>query len=180
MFNNQSKGGRDDSSTFSCGHTCFHACWNTGLEAQTAVFVHQFSDIFNAQGTLKGLLPEQLVAMDCRIMLSNTYHLGNRSFSKDEQQFVQCCMKSFHFNTKILGRVLKSWKQLGVFTSIQKQNHSNSHFKSSISSIFAQMSHAKVYGLAKITPHRLRRFSDGLTPRGLVFLHPIVPLTDIF
>jgi len=30
------------------------------------------------QGTLKGLLPEQLVAMDCRIMLSNTYHLGNR------------------------------------------------------------------------------------------------------
>ena len=72
------------------------------------------------QGTLKGLLPEQLVAMDCRIMLSNTYHLGNRLFSKDEQQFVQC-MKSSHFNTKILGRVLKSWKQLGVFTSIQKQ-----------------------------------------------------------
>ena len=130
------------------------------------------------QGTLKGLLPEQLVAMDCRIMLSNTYHLGNRLFSKDDQHFVHC-MKSSH-KTKILGRVLKSWKQLGVFTSIQKQNHSNSHFKSSISSICAQMSHAKVYGLAKIPPHRLRRFSDGLTPRGLVFLHPIVPLTDIF
>jgi len=30
------------------------------------------------QGTLKGLLPEQLIDMDCRIMLSNTYHLGNR------------------------------------------------------------------------------------------------------
>jgi len=30
------------------------------------------------QGTLKGLLPEQLEAMDCRIMLGNTYHLGNR------------------------------------------------------------------------------------------------------
>ena len=132
------------------------------------------------QGTLKGLLPEQLVAMDCRIMLSNTYHLGNRLFSEEETQLVRCCMKSSPFNTKTLGRVLKSWKQLGVFTSIQKQNHSNSHFKFSISSIFAQMSHAKVYGLAKIPPHRLRRFSDGLTPRGIVFLHPIVPLADIF
>jgi len=30
------------------------------------------------QGTLKGLLPDQLINMDCRIMLSNTYHLGNR------------------------------------------------------------------------------------------------------
>jgi len=30
------------------------------------------------QGTLKGLLPSQLESMDCRIMLSNTYHLGNR------------------------------------------------------------------------------------------------------
>ena len=30
------------------------------------------------QGTLKGLLPEQMEELDCRIMLSNTYHLGNR------------------------------------------------------------------------------------------------------
>ena len=30
------------------------------------------------QGTLKGFLPEQLEAMDCRIILGNTYHLGNR------------------------------------------------------------------------------------------------------
>jgi len=30
------------------------------------------------QGTLKGLLPSQLCELDCRIMLSNTYHLGNR------------------------------------------------------------------------------------------------------
>lgn len=30
------------------------------------------------QGTLKGLLPQQLERMDCRIMLSNTYHLGTR------------------------------------------------------------------------------------------------------
>ncbi|VDM43780.1 unnamed protein product [Toxocara canis] len=30
------------------------------------------------QGTMKGLLPEQLVHMDCRILLCNTYHLGHR------------------------------------------------------------------------------------------------------
>ncbi|XP_063701750.1 queuine tRNA-ribosyltransferase catalytic subunit [Culicoides brevitarsis] len=29
-------------------------------------------------GTLKGLLPEQLLKLDCRIMLANTYHLGLR------------------------------------------------------------------------------------------------------
>ena len=47
------------------------------------------------QGTLKGLLPEQLVAMDCRIMLSNTYHLGNRLFSEEETKLVRC-MKTSH------------------------------------------------------------------------------------
>ncbi|XP_043229568.1 queuine tRNA-ribosyltransferase catalytic subunit-like isoform X2 [Amphibalanus amphitrite] len=30
------------------------------------------------QGTLKGLLPEQLSDQDCQIMLGNTYHLGTR------------------------------------------------------------------------------------------------------
>ncbi|KAL3880034.1 hypothetical protein ACJMK2_032306 [Sinanodonta woodiana] len=30
------------------------------------------------QGTLKGLAPEQLVELDCKIMLGNTYHLGHR------------------------------------------------------------------------------------------------------
>ncbi|EGT49287.1 hypothetical protein CAEBREN_30119 [Caenorhabditis brenneri] len=30
------------------------------------------------QGTMKGIVPEQLVAMDCRILLCNTYHLGHR------------------------------------------------------------------------------------------------------
>ena len=30
------------------------------------------------QGSLKGILPEQLEAMDCKLMLGNTYHLGNR------------------------------------------------------------------------------------------------------
>ncbi|KAL8622500.1 Queuine tRNA-ribosyltransferase catalytic subunit 1 [Nucella lapillus] len=30
------------------------------------------------QGSLKGLVPEQLRELDCRIILGNTYHLGNR------------------------------------------------------------------------------------------------------
>uniref|UniRef100_A0A1I7WMG8 Queuine tRNA-ribosyltransferase catalytic subunit 1 n=1 Tax=Heterorhabditis bacteriophora TaxID=37862 RepID=A0A1I7WMG8_HETBA len=30
------------------------------------------------QGTMKGILPEQLLDMDCRILLCNTYHLGHR------------------------------------------------------------------------------------------------------
>ena len=30
------------------------------------------------QGTLKGMTPRQLQALDCRILLGNTYHLGNR------------------------------------------------------------------------------------------------------
>ncbi|CAG5135656.1 unnamed protein product [Candidula unifasciata] len=30
------------------------------------------------QGTLKGLVPDQLRELDCRIMLGNTYHLGHR------------------------------------------------------------------------------------------------------
>ncbi|KAK0421260.1 hypothetical protein QR680_015143 [Steinernema hermaphroditum] len=30
------------------------------------------------QGTMKGVLPEQLIDMDCRILLCNTYHLGHR------------------------------------------------------------------------------------------------------
>ncbi|VDK41703.1 unnamed protein product [Anisakis simplex] len=30
------------------------------------------------QGTMKGILPEQLIDMDCRILLCNTYHLGHR------------------------------------------------------------------------------------------------------
>ena len=30
------------------------------------------------QGTLKGMTPDQLKALDCHILLGNTYHLGNR------------------------------------------------------------------------------------------------------
>ncbi|CAH0404719.1 unnamed protein product [Chilo suppressalis] len=34
------------------------------------------------QGTMKGLLPEQLEELDCEIILGNTYHLGNRPGTK--------------------------------------------------------------------------------------------------
>jgi len=33
------------------------------------------------QGTLKGLVPEQLEELGCNIILGNTYHLGNRPVS---------------------------------------------------------------------------------------------------
>ena len=33
------------------------------------------------QGTVKGLLPEQLETLDCKIILGNTYHLGTRPVS---------------------------------------------------------------------------------------------------
>ena len=33
------------------------------------------------QGTLKGLIPEQLEELGCSIILGNTYHLGNRPVS---------------------------------------------------------------------------------------------------
>jgi tRNA-guanine family transglycosylase len=37
------------------------------------------------QGTLKGLVPEQLEELGCQIILGNTYHLGNRPVSINEQ-----------------------------------------------------------------------------------------------
>ena len=33
------------------------------------------------QGTLKGMLPDQLIELNCQIMLGNTYHLGMRPVS---------------------------------------------------------------------------------------------------
>lgn len=40
------------------------------------------------QGTLKGLLPEQLKALGCKIMLGNTYHLGHRPVKMDYLNFL--------------------------------------------------------------------------------------------
>ncbi|XP_072936521.1 queuine tRNA-ribosyltransferase catalytic subunit [Epargyreus clarus] len=42
-------------------------------EVQTPVFMP-----VGTQGTMKGLLPDQLENLDCEIILGNTYHLGNR------------------------------------------------------------------------------------------------------
>ena len=33
------------------------------------------------QGALKGVLPDQIKALDCNLILGNTYHLGNRPVS---------------------------------------------------------------------------------------------------
>lgn len=34
--------------------------------------------LVGTQGTMKGVLPEQLIDLDCNILLANTYHLGHR------------------------------------------------------------------------------------------------------
>ena len=58
-------------------------CGTTRARAAEMTLPHSVVDtpVFmpvGTQGTLKGLLPEQMEDLDCRIMLSNTYHLGNR------------------------------------------------------------------------------------------------------
>ncbi|XP_052091286.1 queuine tRNA-ribosyltransferase catalytic subunit 1-like [Mytilus californianus] len=58
-----------------CSTTKARACQMTLPHSivETPVFMP-----VGTQGTLKGLLPEQLEELDCKIMLGNTYHLGNR------------------------------------------------------------------------------------------------------
>ena len=58
-------------------------CSTTGARVAEMTLPHSVVEtpVFmpvGTQGTLKGLLPEQMEDLDCRIMLSNTYHLGNR------------------------------------------------------------------------------------------------------
>lgn len=58
-------------------------CSVTKARASTLTLPHSeiLTPIFmpvGTQGTLKGLLPEQLKELNCQIMLSNTYHLGTR------------------------------------------------------------------------------------------------------
>lgn len=45
------------------------------------------------QGTLKGMTPDQLKALDCHILLGNTYHLGNRPVyrARTYVHTVRCC-----------------------------------------------------------------------------------------
>ncbi|KAF7998399.1 hypothetical protein HCN44_009797 [Aphidius gifuensis] len=58
-------------------------CKTTKARVGVMTLVHHHVDtpVFmpvGTQGTLKGLLPQQLEQLDCQIMLSNTYHLGIR------------------------------------------------------------------------------------------------------
>ena len=46
-------------------------------EVDTPVFMP-----VGTQGTLKGVTSQQLVDMDCQIILGNTYHLGNKPVSE--------------------------------------------------------------------------------------------------
>ncbi|XP_012524264.1 queuine tRNA-ribosyltransferase catalytic subunit isoform X1 [Monomorium pharaonis] len=58
-------------------------CETTKARTGKITLVHHHVDtpVFmpvGTQGTLKGLLPQQLEQLDCQIILGNTYHLGNR------------------------------------------------------------------------------------------------------
>ncbi|XP_015520075.1 queuine tRNA-ribosyltransferase catalytic subunit [Neodiprion virginianus] len=65
--------------TFKIAETCSTSKARTGLmilphhDVDTPVFMP-----VGTQGTLKGLLPQQLEKLDCQIILGNTYHLGTR------------------------------------------------------------------------------------------------------
>lgn len=62
-------------------------CSTTKARVGIMTLVHSTVDtpVFmpvGTQGTLKGLLPEQLLDLNCSIMLGNTYHLGHRPVGK--------------------------------------------------------------------------------------------------
>lgn len=53
-----------------------------GTQVRVVIFSKApFWLFLSLQGTLKGMLPEQLKGMGLQIMLSNTYHLGTRPVS---------------------------------------------------------------------------------------------------
>lgn len=55
------------------------------------------------QGTMKGLVPDQLRELDCRIILGNTYHLGHRPvrITVDDRKQTECqhCFNICTFRT---------------------------------------------------------------------------------
>uniref|UniRef100_A0A6M2DJM0 Queuine tRNA-ribosyltransferase catalytic subunit 1 n=1 Tax=Xenopsylla cheopis TaxID=163159 RepID=A0A6M2DJM0_XENCH len=60
-----------------------HKCQTTNARVGIMSLVHHDVDtpVFmpvGTQGTLKGILPDQLVNLNCQILLGNTYHLGMR------------------------------------------------------------------------------------------------------
>ncbi|XP_053604740.1 queuine tRNA-ribosyltransferase catalytic subunit isoform X1 [Plodia interpunctella] len=72
-------GGKTLALTFNITAECKTTRARVGLmklpnyEVNTPVFMP-----VGTQGTMKGLLPDQLEDLDCEIILGNTYHLGNR------------------------------------------------------------------------------------------------------
>lgn len=61
----------------------FYECKTTKARTGKMTLVHHRvnTPVFmpvGTQGTLKGILPEQLEKLNCQIILGNTYHLGNR------------------------------------------------------------------------------------------------------
>lgn len=71
------------SSEFALSFKIIKKCSTTKARASVLTLPHATvrTPIFmpvGTQGTLKGLLPEQLEQLNCNLMLSNTYHLGMR------------------------------------------------------------------------------------------------------
>lgn len=50
------------------------------------VFMQVFMPV-GTQGTLKGVLPDQLINLNCQIILGNTYHLGQRPVGRVKYKY---------------------------------------------------------------------------------------------
>ena len=61
------------------------------------------------QGTLKGLTPEQLHQLNCRIILGNTYHLGHRPVSSSVLHSFSQTLFNSH-------RALSFWRKWVAYT----------------------------------------------------------------
>ena len=69
------------------------------------------------QGTLKGMTPRQLEALDCRILLGNTYHLGNRPV-RSSVKFLHGPVKIFLTHKFFAARVVRCWREWEVCTNL--------------------------------------------------------------
>ncbi|XP_025152539.1 queuine tRNA-ribosyltransferase catalytic subunit isoform X2 [Harpegnathos saltator] len=72
----------------------FTECKTTKARTGRMILAHHHVDtpVFmpvGTQGTLKGLLPQQLEQLDCQIILGNTYHLGNRPLAEITEEGVK-------------------------------------------------------------------------------------------
>jgi hypothetical protein len=73
MFDERCTRVQDDTTTWRRAHACFYACRYTGdYEGKLC------SLVFSLLHTLQAIDPSELMAMNCEILLNNTYHLGHR------------------------------------------------------------------------------------------------------